>query len=596
MSYETALRVEQSVSKKRWCIRPFQERLALALAQAFGLPDALGRLLAARGVSLEQADDFLNPTLRQGLPDPSHLLDMDTAVGRIVKAIQSGEQVAIFGDYDVDGATSSALLWRFLRQVGGKVQTYIPDRIEEGYGPNREAFAKLQSQGVKVIITVDCGTSAHEVLGESKQNGLEVIVIDHHIGPVKLPDTVALVNPNRLDESSPFTYLAAVGVSFLLAVGINRALRKAGWYETRPEPDLRRLLDLVALGTVCDVMPLKDLNRVFVHQGLKILSQRQNLGLKTLADVAGIRERPTAYHLGFVLGPRINAGGRVGEANLGTRLLCSEDPQEATQIAQRLHHFNEKRKEIEESVLAEAIRQAELQKDAAILMVSGNNWHPGVIGIVAGRLKEKFNRPACVISQDEQGLGKASGRSITGVDLGTMVQAAVEKGLLVAGGGHAMAAGFTVRMEKFSALCEFFAQRLNKTVMDAPQEFMLDGVLTPQAATLKWVLSLERLGPFGIGNPTPRFGFGRMRIIKADLVGTDHVRCQLADFAGKRLSGIAFRSADTELGQFLLNSNGAVCHVAGTLRINSWQGRDSVQLTIEDVAPERVDADLPLSA
>lgn len=595
MTNETALRVEQSVSGKRWCLRPFQERLALTLIQALGVPDALGRLLAARGVQLDTADDFLNPTLKQSLPDPSHLLDMDTGVGRIVKAIQAGESIAIFGDYDVDGATSSALLWRFLTQVGGVVQTYIPDRIEEGYGPNLEAFTKLQSQGVKLIITVDCGTSSHDVLAEAKKKGLDVIVIDHHIAPPKLPDTVALVNPNRLDESSPFTYLAAVGVSFLLAVGVNRALRKAEWYKTRKEPDLRQLLDLVALGTVCDVMPLKDLNRVFVHQGLKVLSRRQNLGLKTLADVAGIRERPTAYHLGFVLGPRINAGGRVGEANLGTRLLCTEDPQEATYIAQRLQLFNEKRKEIEETVLKEATRQAE-SHEGAILMVCGKGWHPGVIGIVAGRLKEKFNKPACVISQNEQGTGKASGRSVPGVDLGTMVQAAVEKGLLVAGGGHAMAAGFTVAMENFSALCEFFNERLSKTTIDAPREFMLDGVLTPQAATLKWVSSLDRMGPFGMGNPTPRFGFGRMRIVKADIVGTDHVRCQLADMEGKRLSGIAFRASETEMGKFLLNANGAVCHVAGTLRINSWQGRDSVQLTIEDVAPERAEADLPLSA
>ncbi len=592
---EAILRVERSVLGRQWSLRKFSERQALTLAQGLGIPELWGRLLAARKVSLENANDFLNPTLKRSLPDPSHLLDMDTAVERIVRAIENDESIAIFGDYDVDGATSSSLLWRFLTQVGARVQIYIPDRIKEGYGPNSQAFEKLRQQGVNLIITVDCGTTSHEVLSEAQQKKLDVIVIDHHIASAKLPPAVAIVNPNRIDESSPYTYLAAVGVSFLLAVGLNRLLRQKQWYAKKPEPDLMQLLDLVALGTVCDVMPLIGLNRTYVYQGLKIMSKRNNLGLKTLADIAGIRERPAAYHLGFVLGPRINAGGRVGEAQLGAKLLTTNNPDEANQIAHRLCIFNDKRKGIEEEVLRQATQQASKQEQP-LIMVTAQGWHPGVIGIVAGRLKEKHMRPVFVIAQDKNGLGKGSGRSVPGIDLGMLVQAAKESGLLLAGGGHAMAAGLTVEKDKIAPLRDFFNERLKDVDLGQSNILYLDGVITPKAATTAWVASLERLGPYGVGNTTPRFAFARMKIAFVDVVGTEHVRCQFTDFEGNRLSAIAFRCVDTELGQFLLKKSPLPCHVVGTLRINDWQGRKTVQLTIEDIALESAEGSLAKNA
>jgi single-stranded-DNA-specific exonuclease len=587
MSHSAAfLGVERSLSGRRWLARTGDERLALALSQRLGLPELVGRVLASRGIGLDEAEGFLNPTLKELLPDPGHLKGMDEAVARLVKAVTGGETIGIFGDYDVDGATSSALLNNALAAMGAMARVYIPDRIREGYGPNAPALLALKAEGVGVVVTVDCGTTAFAPLEAAAQAGLDMIVVDHHVGEAALPPALAVINPNRLDEDSPHGHMAAVGVAFLLAVGLNRGLKQAGWYETRPAPDLMRWLDLVALGTVCDVVPLVGVNRALVVQGLKVMARRGNLGLAALADVAGVKERPDSYTLGYVLGPRVNAGGRVGEAELGTRLMSTGDPAEAAEIARQLDGYNKDRQEIEAAVLLDAIEQVESRPDDGrpLLVAAGENWHPGVIGIVAGRLKERYGRVACVVAL-EGGEGKGSGRSVPGLDLGSAVIAARQAGLLKAGGGHAMAAGFTVARERLDDLSDFLAERLQAQLDGELVPLLeLDGALDAGAAGIELVETLSQVGPFGSGNPEPRFAVAGARIAKADVVGSGHVRLMLSGAGGKRLKAIAFRAADSEMGHALLSSAGAAFHLAGTLRVDTWQGNSSVQLIVDDAA------------
>ena len=583
------LGVERSLSGRRWRQRRGDDRAGLALAQQMALPELVGRLLAARGVGArEAAERFLAPRLRHSLPDPGLFRDMGKAVERLANAVLAGEIIAVFGDYDVDGATSAALLQRFFAAVGCRLRVYIPDRQREGYGPNTAALLRLKAEGARVVLTVDCGTTAHAPLAAAAEAGLDVIVVDHHVAEPVLPPAFAVINPNRLDEDNPHGALAAVGVAFLLAVGINRALREAGWYEARPEPDLLRLLDLVALGTICDVVPLTGVNRVLVAQGLKLLQGRGNVGLAALADRAGIGERIDSYHAGFVLGPRVNAGGRVGEAELGARLLASDDPIEARAIAERLETFNAERREIEARVLAQAIDQVETgDRHASLVFVAGEGWHPGVIGIVASRLKERYNRPAAVVAVAD-GVGKGSARSVSGFALGAAVIAARQAGLLINGGGHAMAAGFTVAAERLAALRDFLVARAARDIADEDlvPELAVDGMLAPGAATPDLVALLERLGPFGTGNPEPRFALGNLRMLRAEVVGGAHLRCILGEGGGNaRLKAVAFRALDSELGAALLQGQGRGFHVAGHLRADRWQGREEVQLLIDDAAP-----------
>jgi single-stranded-DNA-specific exonuclease len=583
----TVLGVEQSLSGKRWRARLVDDRSALALAQRTGLPEIVARVLAARGVDSDDVSVFLNPTLKQYLPDPSILIDMDRAVAHLTRAIVSGETIAVFGDYDVDGATSSALLETFLSAVGGKPRVYIPDRIKEGYGPNAPALLKLGDEGASVVVTVDCGISAHEPLAAAANAGIDVIVVDHHVAEPKLPPAFAIINPNRLDESGQLRQLAAVGVSFLLVVALNRHLRKIGWYNDRPEPDLREWLDIVALGTVCDVVPLTGLNRAFVAQGLKVMAGRRNRGLAALADVARIHERPGAFHAAYLLGPRVNAGGRVGEAGLGARLLVTQDEGEASRIAAQLDAYNQERRDIEAKVLAEAIARAErLPASPSVpVIVAGAGWHPGVIGIVASRLVEHFGRPAFVISIDGD-IGKGSGRSITGVDLGAAVIAARQAGLLVNGGGHAMAAGLTVEASKIEALRSFLGDRIGREIdkHGLRPSLGIDGSLALKAVSEELSEQLETIGPYGSGNAEPRFVLPGVRIAHAEVVGGKHVRCFLTDGAGTRVGGIAFRAADRDLGKAILAARGGAMHLAGHLRINEWQGRREVRFVIEDAA------------
>ncbi|HZS84214.1 MAG TPA: single-stranded-DNA-specific exonuclease RecJ [Stellaceae bacterium] len=583
------LGVERSLCGREWRLREADERLALALAQRLGLPEVLARILAARGIGLDAAPGFLEPRLRDLLPDPSAFKDMDAAAGRLAAAIRGGETIAIFGDYDVDGATSAALLQRFCEAAGGRVLVYIPDRRAEGYGPNLPALLRLREAGARVIVTVDCGTTAHEPLAGAAAAGLDLIVVDHHVAEPKLPPAFAVINPNRLDESGAHGELAAVGVAFLLAVAVNRALRAAGWYQSgRTPPDLLQWLDLVALGTICDVVPLTGVNRALAAQGLKVMQRRGNPGIAALAEVARIDERLDAYHAAFLLGPRVNAGGRVGCADLGARLLASDDPAAVAGLARRLDAFNAERREIEARVLAEAIAAVETAPSPAPLaFAAGEGWHPGVIGIVAGRLKERYNRPSCVVALAD-GIGKGSGRSVAGVALGAAIIAARQEGLLLNGGGHAMAAGFTVAADKLAALRDFLAERIGAEIGSdgLVPRLAIDGALTPGAANATLLDLVERLAPFGAGNAEPRFVFPGARLLYAEPVGGQHVRCTLADAGGGgRLRAIAFRCLDGPLGRALLDRMGGTLHIAGHLRRDRRVGEGAVQLQIEDAAP-----------
>ncbi len=586
------LGVERSVTGRRWRLRGGDAETARVIAERLALPEVVGRLLAQRGIGPDHAPGFLAPRLRDQLPDPSHLRDMDTAALRLARAVRDGEEIAVFGDYDVDGATSAALLARFFAAVGSQIRVYVPDRLREGYGPNSPALLRLREEGVRVVVTVDCGTTAHQPLAEAADAGLEVIVVDHHVAEPSLPRAAAMINPNRLDEASPHGALAAVGVAFLLVVAVNRALRSTGWYSgARAEPDLLSWLDLVALGTVCDVVPLSGLNRALVAQGIKVARRGGNPGLAALAAAAGVKEALDAYHLGFVLGPRINAGGRVGAADLGARLLATDDPVLAAELARRLDGYNQERREIEARTLSAAVAAVEAApQSSALVFAAAQGWHPGVIGIVAARLKERYERPACVVAVAD-GIGRGSGRSVPGLALGPAVIAARQAGLLINGGGHAMAAGFTVAAEQLDALRVFLAERLGDGLdrETLVPELRIDGALSIAAAQAELIDHIERLAPFGAANAEPRFVFPGVRVIHAEPVGSGHLRCILADpLDAARLRAIAFRAAETPLGQFLAETHGAAVHVAGNLRRDSWRGGDAVQLLIDDASPATV--------
>lgn len=582
MSYQAFLNVETSCTGKRWLARSYDERLTLALAQHCSLPDIIARVLNARDIGLENADSFLDPKLRNLLPNPSVFRDMDKATARFALAIQRNEKIAIFGDYDVDGATSSALLTRFMRALGNDPRLYIPDRMTEGYGPNPAAMKTLAAEGVTLTICVDCGTTAHEALATAKDAGMDVLVLDHHTSEPTLPPALAIVNPNRIDEPETFHYLAAVGVTFLFAVGSNRALRAAGYFsETQEEPDLRQELDLVALGTVCDVVKLIGLNRAFVAQGIKIMRQRQNKGLAALMQTANVRDIDS-YAMGFILGPRINAAGRIGDSSIGARLLSTENEQHAIELASRLSALNEERREVEAHVLAEAEKYV-LSENLPMGYVASDNWHPGVIGIVASRLKDKFRHPALVIAL-EGDIGKGSGRSIGNIDLGATILAARQAGLLINGGGHKMAAGFTVARDKIDALRDFLAERIGKQMEAEPliPTLTLDGIVSGPSLKTEFMAMIGRLGPFGTGNSEPRFALPDCKIVRANVVGEKHVSVVLSQ-GGRSVKGIAFRAMENELGPVLLQKFDRL-HVAGHLRTNEWQGEKQIQIHISDVA------------
>jgi single-stranded-DNA-specific exonuclease len=583
------------------CGRPWRDRLderatarALAMTQRHGIPELLARILAGRGVEVGEIESYLDPAVKRLMPDPHVVTAMEPAALRLADAVLRGETIAIFGDYDVDGATASALLARFLRHAGLDPLIYIPDRLFEGYGPNVEAIRALAERGAALLVTVDCGTLSFEPLAEARRLGFDVIVIDHHQADERLPDAL-VVNPNRLDDLSGLGYLAAVGLVFLTVVAVNRVLRaRAFWTEARPEPDLLSFLDIVALGTVADVVPLKGLNRAFVARGLLAMRRRENVGLRALMDVARLAGPPEPWHLGFLLGPRINAGGRIGRADLGTRLLLADDEAEAGRIAAELDRLNRERQTIELAMLAEAEAEAMAalgsEEKGAVVITAAANWHPGVVGLVAARLKERFNRPAFAIALEPGGTGTGSGRSIPGVDLGKTVRRAVAEGLLLKGGGHAMAAGVTLKRDVLAAFRAYLESELGEAVAAAraDQALLIDGAVSAAGANIELIATMSQAGPFGAGNPEPVVALPAHTLVYAEEVGQAHIRARLRSGDGSTINAIAFRAVGQPLGQVLLERRGQAVHAAGTLAIDRWNGGERVQLRLIDIAPASV--------
>ena len=582
----TVLNITRSILGQPWRWRALETDTR---DPGFAPDDLVTQLLLSRGCPRDDLDAHKTPSIRGFMPDPSIFRDMDRAAERLADAIAGKESVTVFGDYDVDGATSAALMILLLRDLGLEAKAYIPDRLVEGYGPSGAAMVRLKDEGADLIVTVDCGAQAFEALEQARVAGVDVIVVDHHKCALTLPHAHAVVNPNRLDEmdGAAHGHLAAVGVAFLLGAALIRVLRARGFFTDRPEPRLLDLLDIVALGTVADVAQLRGLNRAFVAQGLKVMAQRRNIGLNALISASRLTRAPTATDLGFALGPRINAGGRVGKSDLGVRLLTTRDPQEAAAIAAELDGLNEERRAIEAMVQDAADALAAVVAERAVLVVAGRNWHAGVIGIVAGRLKEKYGRPAIVIALDEHGVGKGSGRSITGVDLGAAVLSAKDSDLLVAGGGHAMAAGLTIAEGQIAAFAEFLETRLAEGVARSigDRALLMDALLAPGGITPALVEAMDKGGPYGMGWPQPRIVAGPVRIIKADVVGNGHVRVIIAGDDGRSLKAVAFRQAETALGAALL---GAPPHrrlwLAGRVKIDDWGAKPAAELHLDDAA------------
>lgn len=590
------LGVARSLTGRAWAARPASAEVVRRHQAALGLSEPLARALASRGVAPDEGEVYLNPTLKALFPDPSSFRDMDRAAEILVDALVRDRSMVVFADYDVDGAASAAQVVRWMRAMGREVPVYIPDRVTEGYGPSPAIFRSLKAKGAELVVTLDCGAAAVDALEAAQEIGLEVVVIDHHLmRPGEVPPAAALVNPNRPDDNSGQGMLAAAGVAFVLLAALNREARRRGLFADRAEPDLRQWLDLAALGAVCDVTALTGFNRALTSQGLKIMSRWANPGLKALADLGKVSGAATTFHAGFILGPRINAGGRIGRSDLGARLLATDDPAEAAALAAQLDELNGQRRSVEQAVLDEAVAMIDAEPERAeapVLVVAAPGWPPGVIGIVAGRLRERYRRPAVVIGIDPgSGVGKGSGRSQPGVNLGAAVQAAFEAGILLAGGGHAMAAGLSIRPDRIGDFTAFLADQLGEAQARAAETDALevDALVTPRGADRALLESFERLAPFGPGNPEPVFASASVRVERPIAMRGGHVRVTLSDSAGGRLKAVAWRSEETSLGQALLA--GGVLHVAGRLRPDDWQGRASVELEIEDAAdPRRADA------
>ena len=595
LASEGYLGVARSLTGRLWRVRPADEDVVRRLQLSLDLPEILARAMAARGISAEAGETYLNPSLKDQFPDPSSFTDMDRAAEILVDAVLQDRALVVFADYDVDGASSAAQLVRWMRAMGKNLPIYVPDRVAEGYGPSRPAFRRLRDEGAELVITVDCGAAAQEAIAYATEIGLEVVVIDHHLmRDGEVPPAVALVNPNRPGDISGQGNLAAAGVTFVLLAALNREARRRGLFAEKPEPDIRQWLDLAAMGAICDVTELVGFNRALAVQGLKVMSGWRNLGLKALLDVAKATGPATSFHAGFVLGPRINAGGRIGRADLGARLLSTEDSDEAAALAAELDALNASRKDVEREVLEEAIRSIEHesnQADAPVLLVAADGWHPGVIGIVAGRLRERYRKPVMVIGIDRAGdIGKGSGRSQPGVNLGRAVQAAYDAGLLIAGGGHAMAAGLSVKPNLIPELRAFLCAQLagESQIATAADGLEIDALVTTAGADRPLYGVFQRMTPFGPGNPEPLFAFADVRVERPMALRGGHVRVTLVDGSGGKLKAMAWRAEDTELGRTLLGASSAL-HVVGRLKPDDWQGRQGVELEIEDVAdPRRV--------
>jgi single-stranded-DNA-specific exonuclease len=585
------LNVAKSVTGRAWRARSLDERVAQAIAQQHDVPEILGRVLAARGVGLEDVELYLNPTIRRLMPQPAALTDMEKGAARLADAIMAGESIGIISDYDVDGVSSAALVMRFLRAAGSDARIHIPDRLSEGYGPSAAAVADLAAKGTRLLITLDCGVLAHDPLAHAADLGLDAIIVDHHQAGETLPQATAVINPNRHDDLSGMGYLCACGVAMILIAVVNRVLRQRGWYgAARPEPNMLQWLELVALATVCDVVPLKGLNRAYVTQGLKIMARRENPGLAALADVARLKRRPDPYALAFMLGPRLNAAGRVGHANLALELLLTPERGRATEMAMELETLNRERQAIELAVVEGAYAEAEAslgrERRLPVLVAAGEGWHPGVLGLAASRLRERYNRPSLVLGYARDALHAAgSGRSITGVDLGATVRAALAQGIIVKGGGHAMAAGLTVERVRLADLRLFLEEQLAHAAnLIDERSLEIDGALSASGANLDLIELLEQAGPYGAANPAPVFAFPAHRVVYADSAGSDHIRMTLASSDGSRIKAIAFRALGTDLGELLLSERQHPLHVAGRLVADDWGPVRTPSIHVEDVA------------
>jgi len=578
------LDVNNSYSGNKWSLRSNDEELISAIQKDNQISYITARIIAGRKISLADVQDFLNPSLRKLLPDPSSMQDMDKAAKIIFNAIKSNKKITIFADYDVDGATSAAQLVKWARNFESELEIYVPDRIKEGYGPSIEAFDHLKKNGSDLVITVDCGAAAYSALVAAQALDLSIVVIDHHLMDADMPPAEALVNPNRIDDTSKLNYLAAAGVTFMLLVALNREARVQNFSNI---PDLFDYLDLTALGTICDVVPLKGLNRAIVKQGLKVFSRESNIGLKSLMFETNTNSPITPYHCGFVLGPRINAGGRIGKANIGAALLSTENHKLAIKYAQELDRVNIERRILQDKILDEALLKAySIHKTNSVIVVSMEGWHPGVIGIVAGRLKERFNKPVIVIGIDENGIGKGSGRSIQGIDLGNEIKKLHEKGLLISGGGHEMACGLTIESKYIKTFHEILESNLRDKINSIRSKFSIkiDALLNISAVNMDLMNSINQIGPYGSGNPTPTFAFAELRVAYANRVKGGHIRCNFEDKNGQRIKGICFRAEEMGFDEILLNERNRYLHIVGTLKINTWKGHTSIDLQVIDVS------------
>ena len=576
-----------SISGKNWILKKYNQEEISFLKDNFFLDEITSKLLSIRKIKKEDIKSFLNPSIKNFLPNPNTLMDMEKATLRTSKSINKKEKVGIFGDYDVDGATSTALLGKYFTELKIPYEIYIPDRKKEGYGPSIKSFKELIDKGVKIIFTVDCGTLSFDAIEFAKENNTDVIVLDHHQSEIKLPKAFSIINPNRFDDESNLQYLCAAGVTFMFLVSINRKLRLENWFTKNniDEPNLINYLDLVSLGTVCDVVPLIGLNRAIVKQGLKILKIKNNLGLKTLLDICKIESNPSIYHLGFMLGPRINAGGRVGKCSHGANLLLDTDPKNAFKLASELDQFNKERQMLEKDLLRKLLNETKDYSKDPVLVLSGSNWHEGIIGIVAARLKDKFNKPVIIISIDGE-IGKASARSIVGFDIGSVIIAATQNKILLKGGGHKMAGGFSINIRNIEKFKEFVFRRFRNINEDLTSEkpLYLDSTISPAAVNLDFYNKVNNLAPFGSGNPEPKFIIENLKTVNSKIVGEKHIKSVLIGKDGTTIKSIAFNAVDNDLGGYLIKKNNKTFNIAGKLSLNEWKGQSNVEFIIDDIS------------
>ena len=576
-----------SISGKNWIYRKYNQEDLNFLKESFSLDEITSKLLSIRKIKKEDINSFLNPSIKNFLPNPNNLIDMEKTTLRTIKAILNKEKIGIFGDYDVDGATSTALLGNYFSELNLKYEIYIPDRKKEGYGPSIESFKKLIKKGVKVIFTVDCGTLSFDAINYAKKNNIDVMVIDHHQSEVTLPDAFSIINPNRLDDKSNLQYLCAAGVTFMFLVSINRELRSNNWFNKNKinEPNLINFLDLVSLGTVCDVVPLTGLNRAIVKQGLKIIQSKKNLGIKTLLSICNIDTNPSTYHLGYILGPRINAGGRVGKCSHGANLLLDKDPKNSFKLASELDQFNKERQILEKDLLQKILNKTKNYLKDPVLILSGSNWHEGVIGIVAARLKDKFNKPTILISFDGN-IGKASARSIVGFDIGSVIIAASHKNILLKGGGHKMAGGFSIKLENIEKFRKFIFKKFESINENLKIEkpLLVDSIISPSAVNIEFYKKVALLSPFGSGNPEPKFVIEDLKTINGKIVGESHIKSVLIGKDGSTIKSIAFNSLEKDISPFLIKKNNKSFNIAGKLSLNEWKGQSNVEFIIDDIS------------